>query len=341
MKPVVSVIIPCYNVEKYVKKCVTSIICQTYGNIEVICINDGSTDDTLSMLKDFAKNDVRIKLYDQENKGLSETRTLGIQYSTGDYIIFVDSDDWIELNCIETLMQIKKNYDVVCFSYMREFKGQSLPKKLGLSGEFTAEEIQRRIVGPVGEELAQVENLDALVTVWGKLYRSNNIKELHFEEVSKIGTWEDGLFNLNVLENCGEVLVIDKPLYHYRKSNQTSFTSQYRKNLYKKWMVKFSLISNISQNKDGLFKKALQNRIAISTLGLLLTEVNNSNTMTQKLKGIRQILSEKVYHNALQNLDTSEMGLQWKIFYTFAKYKFVFGAFVLTQSIILIINRKN
>jgi glycosyltransferase EpsH len=341
MKPNISIIIPCYNVENYIRKCLGSIIDQSYRDFEIICINDGSKDGTLSILKEFAEKDSRIKLYDQKNKGLSKTRTTGIEYASGEYTMFVDGDDWLSTDCLKIVLDAQKDYDIICFSYTREFENQSLPKHFGFSGEYSASDIQRRIIGPVGKEVSRIENLDALVTVWGKLYKSEKIKNMIFEEVSKIGTWEDGLFNVHVLENCEKILIIDQQLYHYRKNNQTSFTSLYRKDLHKKWIFKFSLISQFIQHKDQVFKKALQNRIGISTLGLLLTEINNNNSTIQKIKGIRKILAEETYHNALENLDLSSMPVQWKIFYTFARYKFATGAFLLSRTIFFIINRKN
>lgn len=341
MNPIISIVIPCYNVEEYIDKCLNSILNQSYKNIELICINDGSTDKTLSIIEQFADRDSRIKLHNQANKGLSKTRSLGLKYASGDYIMFVDADDWLSTDCIETVLTPQKNYDVICFSYIREFANQSVPKILGLAGEYTASDLQRRMVGPVDNEISNIENLDALVTVWGKLYRSEKVKHVKFTEVATIGTWEDGLFNLNVLENCQNVLILDQPLYHYRKTNQNSFTSLYKKDFYKKWMFKFSLISELIVGKDEVYKKALKNRIAISVLGLTLTEINNKNSISKKINGIKYILSEKIYHNALVDLDKSAMPIHWKIFYTFARHKRSLEVFLLANAILLLINRKN
>lgn len=341
MRPQISIIVPCYNAVHYIHTCLDSILGQSYEDFEVICINDGSTDGTLAILENYEARDPRIKLFDQENKGLSESRSRGINYATGKYTLFVDSDDWLQLDTLEVILNSQIDYDIICFSYIREFKEQSLPKKIGLSGDFSASELQRRIVGPIGHEVSKIENLDALATVWGKLYKSEKIKNIAFTEVSQIGTWEDGLFNLEVLENCDQILILDQTLYHYRKSNQASFTNQYRKDLYKKWIFKFSLIDKLITEKNDTYKQALQNRIGISVLGLILTEVNNNNPVGQKLKGIKNILSEKSYHIALKNLDKSEMPIHWKIFYTFAEHKMSLGVFLLSNAILLLINRKN
>ena len=101
MQKFISVIIPCYNVENYVARCLDSVINQTYNNLEIICVNDGSTDNTLAILKDYAKKDSRIKIIDKKNGGLSSARNAGIEVASYEYVVFLDSDDWIEPNTYE------------------------------------------------------------------------------------------------------------------------------------------------------------------------------------------------------------------------------------------------
>lgn len=337
----ISIIIPCYNVQKYIEQCLNSIAHQTYTNLEIICINDGSADDTLKIIKEFQKKDDRVYLIDQSNKGLSESRNMGIQNSTGRYIMFVDSDDWLELDTIEYLLNQQKDYDVICFSYFRNFKNVKIPKKFNFEGAFSADFLQRKIVGPIDKELADAENLDALITVWGKLYRADKIKTNSFVDVSEIGTWEDGLFNLNVLKNCENVLIIDKPFYHYRKDNLQSFTSVAKKDLYKKWLIKFEKISNIIINKNSDYQIALQNRIAFSVLGLALTEMNSSSSLLEKNKKLSIILSEPVYRDALECFELKYLPIHWRLFYWFAKNKMSSGILFLTRIIQMIQKMKN
>ena len=116
MKPLVSVIIPVYNTEKYLKECLDSVISQTLKDIEIICINDGSTDNSVDILKEYAKNDIRIKIVNQQNGGRSVARNSGLQVACGKYIMFCDSDDQYKQNMCETLYNlIKKNKtDIAC-----------------------------------------------------------------------------------------------------------------------------------------------------------------------------------------------------------------------------------
>ncbi|PZU84848.1 MAG: glycosyl transferase family 2 [Chryseobacterium sp.] len=340
MNDKISVIIPCYNVQNYIEHCLNSIINQTYENLEIICINDGSTDNTIDILENYQKNN-DIIIINQENKGISEARNIGIQNASGVYILFVDSDDWLDVDCIEKISLRKKNYDVVCFSYFRDFKNISIPRKLNLEGEVSASFLQRKIIGPVDQELKEIENLDSLVTVWGKLYKAEKIKNVYFQDVKTIGTWEDGLFNVEMLENCDKILIVDQPLYHYRKDNQQSFTSKAKEGLYQKWLYKFDLIKKLITAKDKIFFDALENRIAISILGLALTEVESRKNAFQKISNLEKILSLPVYTKAIEQLKIDDFPMQWKLFYGLAKRKSAVGIYLLARTIQIIQRIKN
>lgn len=107
----ISFIVPVYNVEKYLSECLDSLVRQTYGNIEIIAVNDGSTDKSGEILSEYACNDNRIKVINQSNQGLSVARNVGMRYVTGDYILFVDSDDYIALHSVELLVSKIKSCD--------------------------------------------------------------------------------------------------------------------------------------------------------------------------------------------------------------------------------------
>lgn len=129
----VSIIVPVYNAEKYLSDCLDSLINQTYKDIEIICINDGSQDNSYKILEEYAEKDKRIKLYNQENAGASETRNRGISYATGDYIMFIDSDDSCSLDSVETSVKIAEKEDadlVVNFMNVRHNQAQQPINKI-------------------------------------------------------------------------------------------------------------------------------------------------------------------------------------------------------------------
>ena len=133
MNETVSIIITEYNSEKYIEKCLNSVLKQTYKNIEIIVINDGSMDNSLKIIEKFKNNNSNIKLFNQENKGPAVAKNIGLRYSTGNYIMFLDSDDWIEEDFVEKLMDIieEKKANIVFFNSIEETeKGQVLGKIL-------------------------------------------------------------------------------------------------------------------------------------------------------------------------------------------------------------------
>ena len=119
-KETVSIIVPIYNTEQYLKKCIDSLINQTYKNLEILLINDGSTDNSDSICNEYVKKDNRIKYYKKENTGVSDTRNYGIKEAKGSYLTFVDSDDWLDLTTIENCMKvmIDKQVEILKFSYI-------------------------------------------------------------------------------------------------------------------------------------------------------------------------------------------------------------------------------
>jgi glycosyltransferase EpsH len=317
----ISIIIPCYNVEQYISQCLYSVINQTYSYLEVICINDGSNDNTLSLLEDFAKKDSRINILNQQNIGLSATRNVGVERSTGEYIMFVDADDWLENGAIETCIEFLPS-DLICFSYNRIFKTIVQPRKLNLNGIYVAEFVQRRIVGLIDAELADPSQADSLVTVWGKLYKTEFIKNynVEFTETALIGN-EDALFNIQYLENIKTVALIEKLLYNYRKTNKMSFTSLYKPQLFEKWKNLYEIISKIIANKPDEFKTAFENRVCLSMIGLGLNETFSPKSYAEQKKRLKEILSDPLYTKAFANLNMNYFQMHWKLFFMFAKRK--------------------
>ncbi len=110
--PKISVIIPVYNASKYLAKCLDSLVCQTYSNLEIICVNDGSTDESLDILNNYAQNDNRIVVYSQDNAGVSSARNYGLRVATGDFISFIDADDWVYLTLYQSFVDANQNIDV-------------------------------------------------------------------------------------------------------------------------------------------------------------------------------------------------------------------------------------
>ena len=236
-QPQVSIIVPVYNVENYIERCLNSLVNQTFKDIEIITINDGSTDKSLELINKYVKEDIRVSVIDLGDEGVSYCRNLGIEKANGKYIMFVDSDDWIDSSMVEVMYKKaeENKLDLVMCSYIREFKDHSkekifnLPQEIIYKDNEVKNELLRKLVGPIKEELSNPEMLDALGTVWGKLYRADILKEnkIKFVDLKEIGSAEDTLFNIFTFNYLSKVMFLNKPMYHYWRDNPKSVTSQY------------------------------------------------------------------------------------------------------------------
>lgn len=178
MDSLISIIVPVYNTENYLEKCLYSLVNQTYKNIEIIIIDDGSPDNSMNIIQKFVLADNRVKVISQKNQGLSGARNTGMNNANGDYIMFIDSDDWIEIDTCEKAINASEKYnaDVVFWPYIKEFsdlqKDNYLFDKTEIIwSEKNINQLSRRMVGLVGDELANPQSIDNLVTAWGKLYK--------------------------------------------------------------------------------------------------------------------------------------------------------------------------
>lgn len=304
----VSIIVPVYNTEKYISECLHSVTQQSYPHIEIIAVDDGSTDNSLSILNEISATDNRLKVFSQCNQGVSAARNLALKKATGEYIMFVDADDWIDSSTIEECLQVIGDADVCFFAYIREFTNRSLPKPLFPQTHiFTAEtckQLQRRMIGPTGKELANPGMLDSLGTIWGKLYRKEILNGTEFIDLKVIGTAEDSLYNCNVFRKVKKAIYLNKAFYHYRKFNSGAETQKYKPQLSQQWNRLFDYMKATAT--DEISQKALHNRIALSIIGLGLNECLSPNTLKEKTDKIAEIINQPHYRKAYKELLLSD-----------------------------------
>lgn len=330
-KPLISIIVPVFNAEEYLAQCLDSILNQTYRDLEILCINDGSCDGSIGILKKYKNRDSRIVIIDKQNEGVSATRNVGLKKANGDYLMFVDADDWIEpYTCEKALVTLNdNNADIVMWSYVSEYGASNSPKTIFPDNcVFERQEIlnrlHRRFIGIVGEELEHPELADAICPVWGKLYKRDLIVQsgAAFIDLVEIGTYEDGIFNLETFFYADKVVYLNQCMYHYRRSNTTSVTSAYREELFGLWQNLYQRMGQYIQEKNlpEIYNEALQNRIALGVLGLTLNVSGARKSFFEKRRELREILKSEKYHTALISLDISGMPKKWKLFYGCAQY---------------------
>lgn len=347
----VSIIVPVYNAEKYIGQCMESILVQTYKNLEVLCIDDGSTDSSLKILEKYAGQDDRVVVLRQENQGVSQSRNYAFQYVTGGYVMYIDSDDWISPETCEMAIQEaeKEEADLVFWAYAREYPDQTKEKELFHNDRIlfghseVREKLQRRICGLLGSELSKPEDADSLVTVWGKLYRTELIRDnqIEFVDIKKVGTAEDALFNLCALGHVRKAVYRNQFCYHYRKDNRTSLTSSYKSNFPEQWKQLFALMeAYIKENSLGKeFEQALNNRISMGILGQGLNVLESGQGFRKRYTELKRIMGQPRYREAYRTLTLTYFPLHWKYFYGSAKYGFTLGVYVLLLCIRRMIGR--
>jgi hypothetical protein len=218
-KALISIIVPIYNVEKYLRQCLDSVLNQTYQNFECLLINDGSPDNSAGICKEYVDKDARFHYFEKENGGLASARNFGIKYSKGKYITFIDSDDWVESDYLEVLYSKIKEYntDFVISSYKKfdmdedcfylHIWEQDYYEKIWTSQELLT-------------QLPNLENYDGSYTVsWGKLFKRSLFDEILFNEQRKFG--EDFECSFKLYLSMTSCLYIHKALYNYRLHSES------------------------------------------------------------------------------------------------------------------------
>lgn len=214
MNKLISIIVPVYNGEKYLYECLESIRNQTLENIEVIIINDGSIDSSMEIARKFNNIDNRFRIIEGLNKGVSNARNLGIEYSNGEYIGFVDCDDIIEPNMFEVLYNIAEKYDekVIVASGFDNIMNGNLKKEIYYEQNISKFNEDDAIIQLFSNNLVQG-------FVWNKLYRKSMINNIRFND--NIHAYEDLLFNFEIFtENNANLVLVNNKFYHYRLNDE-------------------------------------------------------------------------------------------------------------------------
>ena len=203
--PKVSIIVPVYKVEKYLRECLDSILAQTFTDWECLLVDDGSPDKSGEICDEYAQKDIRIRVYHKENGGVSSARNLGLDKATGEWVMFVDADDAIAPNTLDTCVRkcIENKLDLVQFSFTRI-------KKFGANNGVKTE--------PLNLEDYIMEQ-KFMVCVWGSVMRKSIIDENQIRFDTKLKLAEDQLFMFEYMDCCKILQKIDKELYWYRENN--------------------------------------------------------------------------------------------------------------------------
>jgi len=340
----VSVIIPVYNTKDYLDKCVHSILKQTYQNLEILLVDDGSSDGSAVLCDKLALEDSRIKVIHKQNEGQASARNLGIHAASGEYIMFVDSDDWLDIDAIETLVDHanRNKVDVIHFNYVREFLNKSVFKKNTFLEERVYDgdecnDIRRLILGLSGETLAYLENMRFLAPCTLKMYRADIIQnfDVTFVSLREIGAFEDGLFNFCVFSRVKRFEFLNRAYYHYRKTNKNATTVKYRPDYINRQLKLFSILASIIHKEEAwdLYKDAFQSHILYATMEIAFNALNREGSTKERYKEIKSVLNHPFFVKVYKDSDLSYLKLKWKIYFFFIKHSMTLPVYLMTTII--------
>lgn len=320
--PKVSVIIPVYNTEKYLSRCLDSVLSNTYKNLEVICINDGSTDNSINILDNYKASDERVIVINQKNSGVSAARNAGLNAATGEYIAFIDSDDWVHPQYFEILLfaQEVTGAEIVACQYQAVNCEECGQKENIL---YCTEDVQSIQVNEA------IRNGYLKRLVWGRLYKKSIIKE-RFE--LRLGWGEDTVFNLCTLATRGlskTFGVIRVPLYFYfsRPDSITSTVSSSRCIELAKWYLENWKSNKFSTEVQAfLLEQAAKELLAfryretfavnpINSRELVVkckADIKSSHLLSIKKRGLYLILFTLPYIYRIYRIIDDPSMIQWE-----------------------------
>lgn len=332
----ISVIVPIYKAEKYIRKCVTSIIEQTYSNLEIILIDDESPDKCGSICDSY--KDERIKVIHKQNESSAGlTRNVGIEIATGKYIAFVDADDYIEKSMIEKLYSqlVSNNADASFCGY------NIITKKHCIINEYdnkcyceiyNRSEIEKQILPNIIYTSNKNKN-KCIQAVWAALYKKDIIKKYNIQFFNEKNYYsEDIIFNYIYLSKCNKIVCINEKLYNYN-TNSNSMTKNYssRYNYINEWytyLVQYSTQNNLisKQLLDKLNTVFLINNIYRIKQEVILKK----STINNKIKEINNIINDDLFNKVLNNTDLNKFNIKRKVILKLAKRRMVKTIYILS-----------
>lgn len=281
----ISIIIPIYNAATLLEKCFESVQRQTYNNLEVILINDGSTDTSQQICEKWIQQDKRFRIYNNNNMGVSYSRNFGIEKSNGDYIVFVDCDDFIEKNMIEVLVHKIDIFDYVMINYNKYYDEKNIVKNFEIEDrEYDKKEFL--------ENFWELYGANMINSPCNKIFKASVLKKNNIRFDLKYDLGEDLLFNLAYINECKTFLSINQYLYNYRYTIN-SLTTKYRENyLQTQLLLNNSIKEFFIQNNyyEAEQQKGIQKNIA----NIIISSIQNLFLESSKLKinQIRRILKQ-------------------------------------------------
>ena len=305
MEKLISVIVPIYNGEKYLEECLESIINQTYKNLQIILIDDGSKDKSGKICDEYAKKDMRIEVIHKENAGVSAARNTGLDNARGEWITFIDADDSVERDFCNNLMQNETNdVDCVICGYNRLINGKKIKiQSIGFSNKF--EDSRKYLINSLNPQTGA--GFSPM-----KIIRMSVIGNIRFNENLEVA--EDALFNIQLSENIRKIIFINEKLYNYRL-NTNSTVKKYDNNYadkYLKAMEECGKYICIKYSNDSEIIQNYYNFVAYHVLIIAVNYCYNPQNL-KKRKTLKKICKEAIFSDGIIKSNYENLSLTRKI----------------------------
>jgi glycosyltransferase involved in cell wall biosynthesis len=308
MDKVVSVVVPIYNVEKYIHRCVDSLLKQSYSNLEIILVDDESPDNCPKICDNYLKIDNRIKVVHKKNGGLSDARNAGMKIATGDYIIFIDSDDYAELNMVEKALyaaESNNNSEVVLWGFFADYVDEN--ERLVNSvisrhtpGVFTNEEFKdievgKKLIGNLGY-------------AWNKMYDLVFLRKYDFKFTKGLSLVEDIVFNSPVLSKCNKIVFIDEPLLHYMQRPRVTLGNKFYEDYFEIKRLGINSVEKLLKawgQEEQLISKIVA-ALSFGSLKAAMRTLSTAKNMgkSQKRKYLKELLQKPEVVEIIKKVDT-------------------------------------
>lgn len=324
----VSIIVPIYNVEKYLDRCIESLINQTLVDIEIIMVDDGSPDSCPSKCDEYAKKDSRIKVIHKKNAGLGYARNSGLEIVTGEYVAFVDSDDFVDINMYQKLYSTAKSYDadvVYCGFYEYRNKNNKKTRKEVsqpvVYNDSECHEVLHGMLSPCGAK-GRITKYE--MSVWHSIYRKNIFRQydvLFSSERQFIS--EDIIFHIDYICHCKKIVFIPNPYYYYCL-NDTSLSKKYRSDRLNKVDILCDEVFRRIKEKKYLFPLEDCMFFVLLSLRYPLTILSDYDmTNMEKYIHVRRMCHSAIMHKWICKIKWHKIPFRYVIFFLCIKLKMI------------------
>lgn len=312
--------------EQFLGRCLDSVVNQTCDSLEIILVNDGSTDSSGDICDNYAQKDNRIKVIHQMNSGVSSARNTGLDAATGNYISFVDPDDYIELNTYETLIPYLANdIDILRFNAKR--KGEIL-NWLPFKGEYSGDHFEQEVVLPmIGSE--KFGGMFILGVLWVHLFKRDLIEKNHIRFNKELRRCEDRLFTITTMLHANKMFFVDNILYHYQV-NDESLSNRYDPI---RWQQELIFLDDLKkkyfETKSLSFIIKANQRISNDYVLRAITSINNEyftnndNSFWQRYKNIKKIINNPNTRLSIKYIQREKSGLKGDLIIGMIKYRLI------------------